>query len=109
MYKDDEDARFGRELFNAVVKHKDEYRALVAAVLNKDSWDADRLAFMDVVILLTALAELMNFPKIPVNVTINEYIELAKAYSTPKSAFFINGILGAAVSHLREEGKLIKA
>lgn len=109
MYKDDEDARFGRELFNAVVKHKDEYRALVAAVLNKDSWDADRLAFMDVVILLTALAELMNFPKIPVNVTINEYIELAKAYSTPKSAFFINGILGAAVSHLRDEGKLIKA
>lgn len=108
MYKDDEDARFGRELFNAVVKHKDEYKEIVATVLNKDSWDADRLAFMDVVILLTALAELLCFPKIPVNVTINEYIELAKAYSTPKSAFFINGILGAAVSMLRNEDRLLK-
>lgn len=108
MYKDDEDARFGSELFNAVVKHKDEYKGIVAAVLNTDSWDADRLAFMDVVILLTALAELLCFPKIPVNVTINEYIELAKAYSTPKSAFFINGILGAAVTMLRNEGRLMK-
>ena len=109
MYKDDEDARFGRELFNAVVRHKDEYRTIIDSVLNKDSWDADRLAFMDVVLLLTALAEILCFPKIPVNVTINEYIELAKAYSTPKSSFFINGILGAAVSSLRQNGTLVKA
>ena len=64
---------------------------------------------MDVVLLLTALAEILCFPKIPVNVTINEYIELAKAYSTPKSSFFINGILGAAVSSLRQNGTLVKA
>lgn len=108
MYKDEEDARFGRELFNAVVKNKDEYQTILEGALNKDSWDADRLAFMDVVISQTALAEILNFPKIPVSVSINEYIEIAKAYSTPKSSFFINGLLGAAVSRLRDEGRVVK-
>ena len=108
MYKDYEDSTFGRELFEAVVRNKDQYRDLINEVLNKDSWDADRLAFMDVVIFETALAEIMTFPKVPVSVSVNEYLELAKAYSTPKSAFFINGLLGAAVAKLREEGKLLK-
>lgn len=106
MYKDDEDARFGRELFNAVIKNKDEANEIIDKALNKDSWEADRLAFMDVVILRTALTEILNFPKIPVNVSINEYIEIAKAYSTPKSSYFINGLLGAAVNNLRQEGRL---
>lgn len=108
MYKDDEDSRFGRELFNAVVKNKEEYQSILEDALNKDAWEADRLAFMDVVIAQTALAEIFNFPKIPVSVSINEYIEIAKAYSTPKSSYFINGLLGAAVSKLREEGRIIK-
>lgn len=108
MYKDDEDARFGRELFNAVVKNKEEYGEILDNALNKDSWEADRLAFMDVVIARTALAEILNFPKVPVNVSLNEYIEIAKAYSTPKSPFFINGLLGAAISNLRAEGRLLK-
>lgn len=108
MFKDEEDARFGRELFNAVVKNKEEYGEIIDHALNKDSWESDRLAFMDVVIARTALAEILNFPKIPVNVSINEYIEIAKAYSTPKSSFFINGLLGAAVSNLRAEGRVIK-
>ena len=108
QFKDDEDSRFGRELFNEVLKHKDEYNAIIEEALNKDSWDTDRLAFMDTVIARTALAELLNFPKIPVSVTINEYIEIAKAYSTPKSSFFLNGLLGAAVTNLRKQGKLLK-
>lgn len=108
MYKDREDAGFGNELFTAAVRGKEEYRALIDNVLNKDSWDSDRLAFMDVVICLTAVAELLNFPKIPVNVTINEYIEIAKAYSTSKSGLFINGLLGAIVNRLHAEGKLLK-
>lgn len=107
-YKDDEDARFGRELFNSVLKSKEDYRAIIDEALNKDSWETDRLAFMDTVIVSTALAELLNFPKIPVSVTINEYIEIAKAYSTPKSSFFINGLLGAAVNNLRMQGRLVK-
>ncbi len=108
MYKDEEDATFGRDLFTRAVRGKEEYRALIDSVLNKDSWDSDRLAFMDVVICLTAVAEILGFPKIPVNVSINEYIEIAKAYSTGKSGFFINGLLGGIVSKLSAEGKLMK-
>lgn len=109
QFKDSEDACFGSELFSDVVKHKDEYRELINSVINKDSWDTERLAFMDVVIALTAVSELLSFPKIPVSVTVNEYVEMAKAYSTSKSGFFINGILGGVIARLREEGRLQKA
>ena len=74
----------------------------------KDSWDSERLAFMDVVIILTAIAEILNFPKIPIKVSVNEYIEMAKAYSTPKSGAFINGILASIINSLKREGKLLK-
>jgi N utilization substance protein B len=63
---------------------------------------------MDVVIIMTAIAELLNFPKIPVKVTMNEYIEMAKSYSTPRSGFFVNGILGVIIAMLRRDGKLQK-
>lgn len=109
MYKDEEDARFGAELFGAVVSNKDQYRQLIDSQVNVSSWDTDRLAFMDVVIMETALAEIMNFPKIPTNVSINEYIEMARAYSTPKSAQFVHGVLGGVVERLQQEGKLLKA
>lgn len=108
MYKDEEDAMFGHDLFAGVVKGKEEYRSLIDSVLNKESWDTDRLAFMDVVICMTALAEILNFPKIPVSVSINEYIEIAKSYSTAKSGFFINGLLGAVVSRMHADGTLLK-
>lgn len=108
MYKDREDAEFGSRLFSIAVKNRVKYRELVNELVRTESWDADRLAFMDVVILIIAIAELMNFPKIPVKVTINEYIEMAKAYSTPKSGMFINGILGSLVTKLRADGKLTK-
>lgn len=108
MYKDAEDARFGRELFTYVVENKDEYKALIDEYVNKESWDTERLAFMDVIITMTAIAELLNCPKIPTNVTVNEYIEIAKSYSTSKSGQFVHGILGAIIKHLRAEKKLLK-
>lgn len=108
MYKDEEDACFGRELFTAVIRNKSDYKEYIDMFVNKESWDSDRLAFMDVVILQTALAEILNFPKIPTTVSINEYIEIAKSYSTPKSGQFVHGLLGAIIAKLREEGKLTK-
>ena len=72
------------------------------------NWEADRVANMDRLIMQMAVAELMNFPGIPVNVTLNEYIDAAKYYSTPKSGNFINGILDAVVQELKEENKLVK-
>lgn len=106
QFKDEEDSLFGPELLRFVWFNKDNYRDMINAVLHSGSWDAERLAFMDVVILETAIAEILNYPKIPLTASINEYIELAKSYSTGKSGQFVNGILGAVVKRLREEGKL---
>ena len=108
MYKDEEDALFGRQLFAEVVKNKDVYRRYIDDSISADKWDADRLAFMDVVIAMTALAEIVNFPKIPLAVSINEYIEIAKHYSTSKSGAFLNGILYSITNRMREEGKINK-
>lgn len=108
MFKDEEDAQFGDELFKATVKNKEEYRSYINEFVKKDSWDSERLAFMDVVIILTAIAEILNFPKIPIKVSVNEYIEMAKAYSTPKSGAFINGILASIINSLKQQGKLLK-
>ena len=107
-FKDDEDERFGAELFSAAVRNRDKYREYIDRFVNSDSWDSERLAFMDVVILITCFAEILNFPKIPTAASINEYIEIAKAYSTPKSAAFINGILASAIDMLRQDGVLTK-
>ena len=107
-YKDDEDARFGSELMKAVLRNKEAYRGYINDILDRSLWESERLAFMDVIVLETALAEIMNFPKIPLSVSINEYIEIAKSYSTAKSGGFVNGVLGALVKNLQEEGKLLK-
>lgn len=108
QYKDEEDARFGSELFTYVIRNKDEYRAMTEEAVNTESWDTERLAFMDVVIIMTALAEILNFPRIPLTVSLNEYIEIAKCYSTGKSGMFVNGVLGNITNRLLEEGKLRK-
>jgi N utilization substance protein B len=101
MYKDKECHDFARRLLDLTLLHGEEYRVRINRQLI--NWDGDRIAGMDVVILQMAMAELLNFPSIPVNVTLNEYIEAAKYYSTPKSSFFINGILDAVVRELRAE------
>lgn len=109
MYKDEEDARFGDELFRLAVDNRELYRSYIDRFINSDQWDSDRMAFMDVVIMTCAIAELLNYPAIPVPVTLNEYIEIANAYSTSRSGQFINGLLYALVNWLRSEGILLKA
>lgn len=108
MYKDEEDARFGAELFSATIKGQDAYRRYIDEALDKATWDTERLAFMDVVVCLTALAEIINFPKIPLQVSLNEYIEIAKSYSSYKSGAFIHGLLADVVKKLQEEGLITK-
>ena len=107
-YKDEEDAVFGAELFQNVVKNKEELRTYINEALDTRLWDADRLAFMDIVILMTAIAEIQNFPKIPLQVSINEYVEIAKAYSTHKSGQFVHGLLAKILKSLSEQGLLKK-
>ena len=108
MYKDSEDAKFGKELFEATVKKHAIYRGYIDEVLNKQHWESDRLAYMDVVIMMTAIAEILNFPKIPLQASLNEYIEIAKSYSSAKSGSFINGLLAGVITNLKESGKLRK-
>lgn len=107
-YKDDEDSRFGAELFELVVKNRTEYYDYIDKFVNTANWDADRVAFMDGVIMVCAIAEMLNFPNIPLAVTLNEYIDIANMYSTPKSGQFINGLLYNVVEYLKKEGKLYK-
>ncbi len=105
-YKDEEDKEFARKLLRACVLNADQYQRYMSEIsLN---WDFSRLAYMDVVIMQLAIAEMMNFPNIPVNVTINEYVNLAKLYSTPRSSGYINGMLDAIARHLIETGKMMK-
>ena len=91
------------------IKGQAEYGSWIQQALRTSEWEADRLAFMDVVIMTTALAEILNFPKIPVSVSINEYIEIAKSYSSAKSGSFINGLLADILRMLKEKGILHKA
>ena len=72
------------------------------------NWDLNRLAFMDVIIMQIALAEMLTFPNIPIQVTINEYVDIAKLYSTPKSGGYVNAILDNIAKELVAEGKLLK-
>lgn len=109
QYKDEEDRQFGPILFETAVKNYDEYRELIDSFVNQHRWDADRLAFMDTVIMVTAITELLKFPAIPIAVTLNEYIEIANAYSTPKSGAFINGILYSVINKLKADGVLFKS
>ena len=104
-FKDDEDQEFARRLFRRTILNSDYYRHLVSE--NTKNWELDRIAFMDVIIMQTALAEILSFPNIPVSVSLNEYVEIAKLYSTSKSGSFINGTLDGIVNQLKKEGKLM--
>lgn len=98
-FKDEEDQDFARRLFRRTILNADYYRHLISE--NTKNWDLDRVAFMDVVIMQIALAEILSFPNIPVSVSLNEYVEIAKLYSTPKSGGFINGTLDGIVNSLK--------
>ena len=105
-FKDEEDQDFARRLFRRTILNEDYYRHLISE--NTRNWDLDRVALMDIIIMQIALAEILSFPNIPVSVTFNEYLEIAKLYSTPKSASFINGTLDAIVNSLMDDNKLMK-
>ena len=105
-FKDEEDQDFARRLFRRTILNADYYRHLISE--NTKNWDLDRVAFMDVVIMQIALAEILSFPNIPVSVSLNEYVEIAKLYSTPKSGGFINGTLDGIVNSWKKENKLTK-
>lgn len=104
--ENNDDKRFLVKLFRDTLKHADEYQELVKA--NISNWDYDRIALMDKIIIFMALTEFCQFQDIPVKVTINEYIEISKYYSTPDSRRFVNGILDKLAEQLKEEGKLVK-
>ncbi|MDR0953792.1 MAG: transcription antitermination protein NusB [Rikenellaceae bacterium] len=105
-FRNDDDRVFALELFRKALVNNGEYFGYIDA--NTQNWDLDRIAYMDRVIMLTTLAELTNFPTIPVKVTLDEYIEIAKYYSTPASCTFINGVLDKIVEILKTEGKIRK-
>lgn len=107
-FKDEEDARFGSELIRYIYRDKETFRLYIDDAVSGGNWDKDRLAFMDIVILEAALAEIQNFPKVPLSVSVNEYIEIAKSYSTARSGQFVHGILGSIIARLQKEGKLLK-
>ena len=106
-YRDEMDTEFARKLFRNAIAGADPYRKMIAE--NTKNWDVERIAFMDILIMQVALAEMFSFPSIPVSVTLNEYVEIAKMYSTPKSGSFINGMLDTIANKLKSEGKLNKA
>ena len=105
-FKDEEDRSFARKLFRYTILNADQYQKYMSETSR--NWDFSRLAYMDIVIMQIAIAEIINFPNIPVSVSINEYVELAKIYSTPKSAGYINGMLGSIARHLINTGVVLK-
>lgn len=105
-FKDEEGKDFARRLFRRAITNADYYRHLIGET--SKNWDLNRVALMDVIIMQIALAEILTFPNIPVSVSLNEYVEIAKLYSTPKSGSFVNGTLDAMVKKLKKENKLMK-
>ncbi len=105
-FKEEEDRDFARRLFRATILNAEQYQRCMSE--NSRNWDFSRLAYMDIVIMQIAIAEMLNFPNIPVSVTINEYVELAKLYSTPRSSSYINGMLDAIARNLIATGRMVK-
>ncbi|HHL52514.1 MAG TPA: transcription antitermination factor NusB [Flammeovirgaceae bacterium] len=106
-YNWEEDREFFERIFDLTSKHGGEYEELIAA--KTSNWDIERLSDTDRILLLMAIQELVNFPEIPVKVTINEYIEVSKRYSTPKSKQFINGVLDVIAVDLHKKGTIKKS
>ncbi len=101
-----EDKEFVKKLFREVLKHDNEYGKMVGG--NTSNWEKERVCMMDMIILKMALTEFCCFPFIPVKVTMNEYIEISKYFSTPKSKIFVNGILDRILKKLNDENAIVK-
>ena len=107
LYKDaKEDEQFLRNLFKKTIQHEDEYEELIEAKLQ--NWELERVIGMDILLMKMAICEFLEFPTIPIKVTMNEYIDLAKLYSSDKSQKFINGILDRLIVDFKNEGKIVK-
>ena len=107
LFKDEDDREFAKDLFRKAIINHDELQVLVKS--HSNNWDLERIAFMDILIMQLAITEFLYFPSIPTKVTMNEYIELSKFYSTEKSRNFINGILDKTLKDLKKEDKVQKA
>ncbi len=103
----EEDKEFFENIFNFTIANDVSSKVLIAE--KTKNWDIDRLAFTDKVIISMALAEMIHFPSIPVKVTINEYIDISKTYSTPKSKQFVNGLLDVLAKELTDKGQIRKS
>jgi N utilization substance protein B len=106
MFNNNDDYEYVIRLFRQTLLHGDEYRERIGRHMK--NWESERVANMDLVIMQIALAEILHFPTIPINVTLNEYIDAAKYYSTPKSGAFINGVLDSVIEELKKEKLLLK-
>ncbi|SMG45038.1 transcription antitermination factor NusB [Sphingobacterium psychroaquaticum] len=103
----DEDSEFVSELLKKTIRYEAEYQEMIS--VKTKNWESDRIALIDNLLMRMAICELINFSSIPVKVTINEYIELSKAFSTSKSNTFINGILDKILAELMGQGRIQKA
>lgn len=106
VFKEKDDELFVKNLFRKSILHQEKYKGLIEKYAK--NWDVERIALMDVLIMELALTEIVEFSNIPVKVSLNEYIEISKSYSSAKSPNFINGILDKIVSQLRKDGKIVK-
>ncbi|MCU0362930.1 MAG: transcription antitermination factor NusB [Bacteroidales bacterium] len=107
LFKNSDDESFVKSLFRKAVIHSSEYSGLIDR--NTTNWEVDRIALMDILVMQLAVTEMLEFQEIPVKVTLNEYIEIAKYYCTSKSSTFVNGILDNIVKEMREKGLLNKS
>ena len=107
QFKSEEDLDYAKSLLRHTIAGFDRISLLLDNSMN--NWDIERVALMDKIILVTAIAEAENFTSIPVRVTMNEYIDIAKCYSTDSSGGFINGLLDRIIARLTDEGKIVKS
>lgn len=106
LYKNQDDKQYAKQLFTKVVLNDEKLSQEIEG--KTPNWDKERIAEMDMIILKMGISEFLDFPSIPVRATINEYLEIAKEYSTPKSSIFINGILDKLVKEFETSKKLNK-
>ena len=106
VFKNEDDQEFAKQLIRNTLTNQDEYNKLIKKY--SQNWDVNRMAVLDYLIMQTAIAEIAEIPSIPIKVSLNEYIDLAKLYSTANSNTFINGILDSVVKDLKSQGKVIK-
>jgi len=106
LYKNDDDQEYAIQLLRKTILNDDKLSQSIEG--KTPNWDKDRIAELDMIILKLGISEFLYFPSIPAKATINEYLEVAKEYSTPKSSIFINGILDKLVKEFTENGQLNK-